>query len=403
MNRQLIHNTRIPILCIALLGATAAAADDTTATGALYRQHCAECHSADRLGALGPALLPENLTRLKRKRAAAVIADGRTATQMPPFRDKLSAAQIEALVAYIYTPLERMPVWDMAQISTSRILLKRPGELPERPLHGADPMNLFVVVELGDHHATILDGERMEPLARVKTRFALHGGPKYSPDGRFVYFTSRDGWISKFDMHSLQFVAEVRAGINARNAAVSADGRIVMVANYLPHTLVALDSETLLPIRVIEVRGEDGTSSRVSAVYTAEPRNSFIAALKDIPEVWEINYLENPPKGFGQWMHDYRADSGEPQLKNRLPVRRIKTRDYLDDFLFSQDYVTLVGASREGRSEVIDLDLGRSVRQLDLPGMPHLASGITWTHQGRTVMATPNLKKSSVSVIVSAL
>ncbi|OQX43030.1 MAG: hypothetical protein C3L25_01280 [Candidatus Sedimenticola endophacoides] len=271
MNRQLTRNPRIPLLCLALLGATAAAADDTTATGALYRQHCAECHSADRLGALGPALLPENLTRLKRKRAAAVIADGRTATQMPPFRDKLSAAQIEALVAYIYTPLERLPAWGMPQISASRILLKRPGELPGQPLHGADPMNLFVVVELGDHHATILDGDRMAPLTRVKTRFALHGGPKYSPDGRFVYFTSRDGWVSKFDMHSLQFVAEVRAGINARNAAVSADGRIVMVANYLPHTLVALDSETLLPIRVIEVRGEDGTSSRVSNGMDSSP------------------------------------------------------------------------------------------------------------------------------------
>jgi dihydro-heme d1 dehydrogenase len=36
---------------------------------------------------------------------------------------------------------------------------------------------LFVVVEAGDHHATILDGDRLEPLTRFATRFALHGGP----------------------------------------------------------------------------------------------------------------------------------------------------------------------------------------------------------------------------------
>ena len=31
--------------------------------------------------------------------------------------------------------------------------------------------------------------------------------------------------------------------------------------------------------------------------------------------------------------------------------------------------------------------------------MPHLGSGITWEYQGRTVLATPHLKKSEVSII----
>ena len=35
----------------------------------LYQTHCASCHGADRLGAMGPALLPENLERLKRPAA----------------------------------------------------------------------------------------------------------------------------------------------------------------------------------------------------------------------------------------------------------------------------------------------------------------------------------------------
>ena len=244
---------------------------------ALYGQHCAQCHGVDRLGLMGPALLPENLTRVRKKEAARVIAEGRAATQMPPFGALLDQAAIDALVEMIYTPLPEIPDWAEAQIEASRKVLVADADLPTQPVHAADPMNMFIVVELGDHHASVLDGDRLEPIHRFKTQYAVHGGPKYSPDGRFVYFISRDGWVSKFDMWGLQTVAEVRAGINARNLAVSDDGRYLMVANYLPHNLVVLDAKDLRPLKLIDVVDDSGKSSRVSAVYTADPRHSFVA------------------------------------------------------------------------------------------------------------------------------
>ena len=366
---------------------------------ALYAQHCAQCHGPDRLGLMGPAMLPENLRRVRKPSAVKAIRDGRALTQMPPFGAVLSADEIDALVDLIYTPLAEVPHWQADRIEASRKILIPSAQLPDKPVHGADPMNMFIVVELGDHHASVLDGDRLEPIHRFKTHYAVHGGPKYSPDGRFVYFLSRDGWISKFDMWSLQTIAEVRAGINARNLAVSHDGRYLMVANYLPHNLVLLDATDLSPIRLIDVQDDSGKTSRVSAVYTADTRNSFVAALKDIREVWEINYEDEPPRGFGEWMHDYRVDSGENTVKKKFPVRRIMVDDFLDDFMFSQGYTLLIGASREGRAQVVDMDLGRVTHTLELPGMPHLASGITWDYKGRTVMVTPNLNQSSVSVI----
>jgi len=39
---------------------------------------------------------------------------------------------------------------------------------------------------------------------------------------------------------------------------------------------------------MIATKNNEGVSSRVSAVYNAPPRHSFIAALKDVKEVWEI-------------------------------------------------------------------------------------------------------------------
>jgi len=174
------------------------------------------------------------------------------------------------------------PVWDESQIRASHQLLQPPGSLADTPVYEADPMNLFLVVETGDHQVTILDGDRMETIHRFPSRFALHGGPKYSPDGRYVYFGSRDGWITKYDLYNLKVVAEVRAGINMRNIAVSADGNYLMAANYLPHTLVLFSTASLELVDILPVTGHRGQSSRVSAVYAAPPRNSFIAALKDI-------------------------------------------------------------------------------------------------------------------------
>jgi DNA-binding beta-propeller fold protein YncE len=367
---------------------------------ALYAQHCAQCHGADRLGLMGPALLPENLKRLRKEAAVDTVANGRIATQMPAFGQLFDAGQIAALVDYVYAPLAELPRWGLDQIAASRRVLVDAAQLPPRPVHAADPLNMFVVVEVGDHHATILDGDSFAPMHRFKTHFALHGGPKYSPDGRFVYFASRDGWISKFDMWSLQTVAEVRAGINTRNLAVSADGRYAMVANYLPHSLVLLDTADLAPIEVIPVQDERGRTSRVSAVYDAGPRRSFVAALKDIAEVWEILYADDPLPVYNGPMHDYRLGEGVSRQHGRFPVRRIRLDDYLDDFFFDQSYSLLIGAARNAKNgQVVQMDVGRKIADLELDGMPHLGSGITWDYQGRTVLATPHLKKNEVSII----
>ena len=369
---------------------------------ATYKEHCSECHGAERLGAIGPALLPGNLKRLRKKKALVTIAKGREATQMPAFGDVLSIDQIEGLINFIYTPLAVTPKWDRADIRASHVIHTEPSSLPDKPLHTADPLNLFTVVETGDHHVTILDGDNFEPLWRFKSRFALHGGAKYSPDGRFVYLASRDGWVSKYDLHSFQTIAEVRVGINTRNIAVSSDGKWVMAGNFLPHNLVVLNAHDLSPFKMIDTTDADGNSSRVSAVYNAPPRNSFIAALKDFKEVWEMSYDPDAKPVYGNFVHNYREGEVEAVIVEEQPFarRRIVLEDYLDDFFFDPHYAEVIGASRDGKGgAVYNLDARRKVSDLSLEGMPHLGSGITWDYKGRTVMATPHLKVPAISVI----
>jgi len=375
LNKNISFAVFLSLLCAPALSA----AESNSSTDALFQKHCASCHGIDRLGGMGPALLPENLSRLRAKKATHVIKKGRVATQMPAFESLLSDSEVAGLVDYIYQKPKEIPAWSLDQITKSQLIHFKQNSLPNKPAFEADLMNLFIVVELGDHHATLLNGDTFEPIHRFKTRFALHGGPKFSPDGRFVYFASRDGWISKYDIYNLKTVAEIRAGINTRNLAVSSDGKTLMVANYLPHTLVMLNTDDLSPIKLIDVEGTNGTSSRVSAVYNAPPRNSYIAALKDLKEVWEIPYANNA---------------------EAVKVRKIAVKDYLDDFFFDPAYEHLIGASRdEKQGQVIHLSQGKQVADIDLLGMPHLGSGITWSYKGRDVMATPHLKEGTVSII----
>ena len=386
--------------------AKSAAPTTAASAAALYGEHCASCHGAQRTGGMGPALLPESLARLRRPEALKVIQQGRAATQMGGFAATLAPADIAALTEWIYQPVTPAPAWSDDDVRASRVETAGTRNLPARPSWKADPMNLFVVVEGGDHHVSLVDGDRFEVIHRFASRYALHGGPKFTPDGRFVFFGSRDGWITKYDLWNLTVVAEVRAGLNMRNVAVSGDGRWVMAANYLPRTVVLFDADLNFVKRYDATTLDGKEASRVSAVYDAAPRNSFVVALKDIPEVWEISYDPKAPPIYDGLVHDYKM--GEAIAKPGYHgVRRTPLDEPLDDFFFDQDYRHVLGSTRpksgaaDGAptAQVVNLDVRRKIAELPIAGMPHLGSGITFAWNGTTVLASPNLKDGAIDVI----
>lgn len=382
------------------LGLTLPASAEPDAA-ALYATHCAACHAETRLGGTGPALIPETLGRMRGPVLTDVIAKGRAATQMAGFADTLTAEEIAALADYLQQPLADIPAWGPDEIAASREMDADYRPAPE-PVFSADPMNITLVVETGDHHVSVLDGDTFDVLDRFATPFAVHGGPKFSPDGHFVFIMSRDGWVQKYDVWSLKEVGRVRAGLNSRNIAMSHDGKWLAVANYLPMTLTLLSTEDLSVARVIDIVAKDGSKSRVSAVYQAPQRKSFILALKDAPEIWEIATDPDAGPFHEGFVHSYEKGMEESLAaqKGLFARRRIAIAEPLDDFFFTPDYSNLIGASRAGdKGVVVNLIVGRETAELPLPGMPHLGSGITWTSQGRRVMATPHLKEGMLSVI----
>ncbi|MEZ5770483.1 MAG: cytochrome D1 domain-containing protein [Defluviimonas denitrificans] len=386
------------IVSFSLLATTALAAPD----GAMiYADQCASCHAETRFGGTGPALIPESLGRLKGDRLEAVITDGRAMTQMPSFKATLSANEIAAVAAYVSAPLATPPVWTAEEIAASRAM--NPDYVAAAaPVFTADPMNITLVVETGDSHISVLDGDTFAVLDRFETPFAVHGGPKFSPDGRYVFVMSRDGWVQKYDIWSLHEVGRIRAGLNSRNIAMSADGKWLAVASYLPETLTILSTDDLSVAKVMEVKGRKGTPSRVSAVYQAPDRNSFILALKDVPEIWEVATDPNAGPYHDGFVHSHEAGMEESLEAEQglFARRRIDVSAPLDDFFFDPGYHNLIGANRAGETGVVvNLDVGREIASLPLPGMPHLGSGISWMRGGHRLMAVPHLNEGQISVI----
>ncbi|WP_057464125.1 nitrite reductase [Pseudovibrio sp. POLY-S9] len=376
----------------AVLSASACLADPA----ALYQKHCVECHGENRLGLIGPALLPETLGSMRGTALQDTIKRGRNATEMPSFQDVLSDQEIDALSAFLKTPLKPAPTWTMEQISAS-LIANDDYKATVKPVWSADPMNLTLVVETLDHSVSVVDGDSFEVLTRFKIPFGTRGQPKFSPDGRYVYIMSRDGWILKYDLYGLQEVSRIRAGLNSRNIALSHDGKWIAVANYLPNTFVILSADDLSLQKLEYVQGKDGTPSRVSAVYLAAKRKSFVLALKDAPSIWEVFYGPNSPHyGFA---HDWRVEGPAPN-KDPFPLRKITVKSLVEDFYLDPSDEYVMGASPSGiGGQVVDLVIGHKIADLDLEGLPHLGSGSTWKMGERTVMATPHLREPLVSIV----
>lgn len=300
------------------------------------------------------------------------------------------------------TSVDGAPQWNAGEIAASRSLETGADGLPAAPAFAADPMNVTLVVEQGASRLTLLDGDSLEAIVRVPVSHVPASAPVSPAGGRFVYWASEDGWITKFDLWQLKQVAQARAGIRTHNLAVSADGKVLMVANALPHNLVALDGGNLAPIRVIPAVGRNGRPSRVSSVHAMPARSSFVAALTDAAELWEIPHDGRPVyKGM---VHDFQFGEAIPE-PGPLPVRAIALDAPLEDFFFDpRDGYLLGRADGQAAAQVVHLGAGRTITTADLAGRPRLGAGTAWARQdaaGRPhrVIAAPSREQGQIPVI----
>jgi hypothetical protein len=141
----------------------------------------------------------------------------------------------------------------------------------------------------------------------------------------------------------------------------------------------------------------------VSAVYDAGRRTSFIVALRDIAELWEISYDPKAEDFYEGLVHDFRMGEGIPQ-RGFLNARRTTLAEPLDDLFFDQPQAEAIGATRPKVgaapvAQIVNLDVRRRIATLPIPGMPHPGSGVAFPWQGTTLLASPNLTDGAITVV----
>lgn len=333
----------------------------------LYQQHCASCHHAERYGTTAPPLIPETIGKKKDAELISAIIDGLLATNMPSFKEVLSAKDAEGLVKYIKGPVGILK-WDESDILESKVINNNRSNLQATP--SLDYSNFFMIVEAGTGSVHFMDGDTFKILDKVKIG-AIHGGPKYDYEFKNAYVVSRDGWILKYDLRTFNEIGRIRAGINTRNIAVSKDGRYIAVANALPKNIVILDAKSLGPVRIIDAK------ETPNAVYTLKKKGLFVAASRESGNIWLIDYKDN------------------------FNVEKVTATDRpFSDFFIDPNEQYLIGAFRGGgRLSVFDIGGKKVIKDVELSGMPHLASAAFWKERGKTYAAFPHIGEPVLTVV----
>ena len=179
-------------------------------------------------------------------------------------------------------------------------------------------------------------------------------------------------------------------------------GAILVAANEQPKSLVILNASNLEPIKLIEIPSLNGKSSRVGSIFTAEKRQSFIVALKDQGEVWEILYQDDPLPVYNGLMHDYRLGEGLAKQQGRFPISQIKVDDCsdecLDNLVFYPASDSLIICNGK-QLQVLQMDARRKIAEMDLADRPNLGLSIFWSNNNIPFLATANLNKSGINII----
>ena len=360
----------------------------------MYFQRCAGCHGVLRKGATGKNLEPEATLKLGQERLENIIAYG-TEGGMNNFDDIFSKEEISTLSTYIQMEPPVPPEMSLAMMREHTKEFVALKDYPTKPMHGRNWENFFVVIERDAGTAAIIDGDTKEVIAHLDTGYAVHvikGTEHHNTQhpeatvGRFWYTIGRDGKVNKIDLWQApekMLVAETKMAYDARDIAVSGDGKYVIAGGYWPPHFVIMDAETLNPLKVVSSRGinVDGeyvNEARVAAIYTTPNEPTFVVAVKELGQVWQVDYSD---------------------LDN-LRIEQINSAKFLHDGFFdpSGRYFQ-IAANASNKMVVIDTKERKLEKLIDVAKLPHPGPGANWIDKEcGPVGGTTHLGEGAVSV-----
>jgi len=338
----------------------------------MYFQRCAGCHGVLRLGATGKSLEPKNTLEKGQERLEKIITLG-TEGGMNNFDDTFSKEEIKMLATYIQMDPPIPPEMPLSLMKERHEVHVAPKDYPTKPMHDRNWENFFLVIERDVGKIAIIDGDKKEVFARIDTGYAVHvlktaehhDTLKAKDPGRFWYVMGRDGMMTKVDLWQTpekMKVANVQVAYDARDVAVSGDGKYVIGGGYWPPHFVILEAETMMPIKVVSTRGTnvDGeyvNESRVAAIYDTPKAPTWLVAAKELGQMWQVDYSD---------------------LDN-LKTTKINSAKFLHDGFFDPTgRYFQIAANASDKMVVVDTVTQKLEAMIDVDKKPHPGPGANW-------------------------
>jgi nitrite reductase (NO-forming)/hydroxylamine reductase len=338
----------------------------------MYFQRCAGCHGVLRKGATGSNLEPKNTLEKGTERLEKIITLG-TEGGMNNFDDIFSKDEISLLAKYIQMEPPVPPEMSLDLMKERHQVFIEPKDYPTKPMHDRNWENFFLVIERDVGKIAIIDGDKHEVFARVDTGYAVHvlkttehhETLKAKDQGRFWYTMGRDGVMTKIDLWQSpdkMKVASVQMAYDARDVAVSGDGKYVIGGGYWPPHFVILEAETMMPLKVVSTRGVnvDGeyvNESRVAAIYDTPKSTSWMVSAKELGQMWQVDYSD---------------------LDN-LKITQMNTAKYLHDGFFDPtNRYFQIAANASDKMVIIDTVTQKMEAMIDVASKPHPGPGANW-------------------------
>ena len=160
---------------------------------------------------------------------------------------------------------------------------------------GADELrgtgDLGIIIERASGSVVIVDNTSRSILGRVEGLGDLsHATAVFSHDMRYAYVFGRDGGLTKIDLLKKRIVKRIMQAGNSIGGAISDDGTLVAVSNYVPGGVKVFDAATLDPVADIPaVTKGRAKPSKVVGLVDA-PGRRFVFCLYEAGEIWMADF-----------------------------------------------------------------------------------------------------------------
>ena len=240
-------------------------------------------------------------------------------------------------------------------------------------------LELMLVVEKDAEKLLAIDGTTHTVIGRVHdVGFQPHTSV-YSSDAKYMYIISRDGWLTKIDLTTLEPVASVLVGENSRGTAITDNDKYVAIGNYNPGNVVILDASSMEILKTIPLSMEkDGKQIESRAGAVVEDGNRIIVALKDGTSVWAI---DTDQSGFPVTHKFSDIGAGRPALH--------------DAFLTPNGSHYIVASQGSKTAWILDVATMKPVAEIETGDTPHTGPGAAWGNY----IYIPSLGEGLITVI----